>query len=90
MAISFQQPVVSDTSAFASWRVVSTPGWHHVCFRVADVDAAIEQLKNRAVAVVSEPHDVVAMGYDWLSLQIPGVTTLSLPNCSSMLVEVAR
>jgi len=62
MAISFQQPVVSDTSAFASWRVVSTPGWHHVCFRVADVDAAIEQLKNRAVAVVSEPHDVVAMG----------------------------
>jgi catechol 2,3-dioxygenase-like lactoylglutathione lyase family enzyme len=39
-----------------------TGGWHHVCFRVESVDAAIEQLKQRAVTIVSEPHDVVAMG----------------------------
>jgi glyoxylase I family protein len=39
-----------------------TAGWHHVCFRVDDVDEVIAQLKQRAVTVVSEPHDVVAMG----------------------------
>lgn len=33
-----------------------------MCFRVGSVDAAIEQLKQRAVTIVSEPHDVVAMG----------------------------
>ncbi len=33
-----------------------------MCFRVGSVDAAIEQLKHRGVIVVSEPHDVVAMG----------------------------
>ena len=37
-------------------------GWHHVCFRVDSVDAAVEQLKARAVTIVSEPHDVVPMG----------------------------
>jgi catechol 2,3-dioxygenase-like lactoylglutathione lyase family enzyme len=39
-----------------------TAGWHHVCFRVQSVDAAIEQLKQRDVIVVSEPHDVLPMG----------------------------
>jgi glyoxylase I family protein len=39
-----------------------TAGWHHVCFRVDSVDAEVEQLKHRAVTIVSEPHDVVAMG----------------------------
>jgi catechol 2,3-dioxygenase-like lactoylglutathione lyase family enzyme len=39
-----------------------TAGWHHVCFRVDNVDVVIAQLKQRAVSVVSEPHDVVAMG----------------------------
>jgi glyoxylase I family protein len=37
-------------------------GWHHVCFRVDSVDAAVEQLKERSVTIVSEPHDVVPMG----------------------------
>lgn len=37
-------------------------GWHHVCFRVQSVDTAIEHLKQRSVTIVSEPHDVVAMG----------------------------
>jgi glyoxylase I family protein len=37
-------------------------GWHHVCFRVDSVDGTIGQLKERGVTVVSEPHDVVAMG----------------------------
>jgi glyoxylase I family protein len=40
----------------------NTAGWHHVCFSVASVDRAIEQLKQRAVTIVSEPHDVVPMG----------------------------
>jgi catechol 2,3-dioxygenase-like lactoylglutathione lyase family enzyme len=39
-----------------------TAGWHHLCFRVDNVDAAIEQLRARAVTIVSEPHDVVPMG----------------------------
>jgi catechol 2,3-dioxygenase-like lactoylglutathione lyase family enzyme len=39
-----------------------TAGWHHVCFRVDNVDAVIAQLKQRAVTVVSAPHDVVGMG----------------------------
>ncbi len=39
-----------------------TAGWHHVCFRVDNVDVVIAQLKQRAVTVVSEPHDVAAMG----------------------------
>ncbi len=33
-----------------------------MCFRVDNVDEVIAQLKQRAVTVVSEPHDVVAMG----------------------------
>ena len=37
-------------------------GWHHVCFRVDSVDGAIEQVRQRAVTIVSEPHDVVSMG----------------------------
>ena len=40
----------------------NSAGWHHVCFSVESVDGAIEQLKQRAVTVVSEPHDVVPMG----------------------------
>jgi catechol 2,3-dioxygenase-like lactoylglutathione lyase family enzyme len=43
-------------------RSYKTAGWHHVCFRVQSVDAAIEQLKQRDVIVVSEPHDVLPMG----------------------------
>jgi catechol 2,3-dioxygenase-like lactoylglutathione lyase family enzyme len=43
----------------ASYRLA---GWHHVCFRVDSVDAAVEQLKGRSVRIVSEPHDVVPMG----------------------------
>jgi len=37
-------------------------GWHHVCFRVESVDVAIDQLRQRSVRIVSEPHDVAAMG----------------------------
>jgi glyoxylase I family protein len=37
-------------------------GWHHVCFRVDNVDDAIERLRKRSVKIVSEPHDVVPMG----------------------------
>ncbi len=37
-------------------------GWHHVCFRVGNVDEAIEQLRKRSVKIVSEPHDVAPMG----------------------------
>ena len=33
-----------------------------MCFRVSSVDDAVEQLKRRAVKIVSEPHDVVPMG----------------------------
>jgi catechol 2,3-dioxygenase-like lactoylglutathione lyase family enzyme len=47
------------TDLHASYK---TAGWHHVCFSVESVDGTIEQLKHRAVTVVSEPHDVVPMG----------------------------
>jgi catechol 2,3-dioxygenase-like lactoylglutathione lyase family enzyme len=47
------------TDLHASFKMA---GWHHVCFRVDGVDAAVEQLKQRAVTIVSEPHDVVALG----------------------------
>ena len=33
-------------------------GWHHLCMRVDDVDAAIKELKRREVRIVSEPRDV--------------------------------
>ena len=36
-------------------------GWHHVCFRVDDVDATILALKARGVRVVSEPRDNPAL-----------------------------
>jgi len=51
------RPAYADLHA--SYR---TGGWHHVCFRVESVDIAIAQLKSRSVAIVSEPHDVAAMG----------------------------
>jgi catechol 2,3-dioxygenase-like lactoylglutathione lyase family enzyme len=37
-------------------------GWHHLCFRVDDVDAAINELKRRSVRIVSEPRDAPALG----------------------------
>jgi len=37
-------------------------GWHHPGFRVDSVDAVIDELKRRGVTIVSEPHDVAAMG----------------------------
>jgi catechol 2,3-dioxygenase-like lactoylglutathione lyase family enzyme len=37
-------------------------GWHHIGFRVANVDRAIDELKRRGVTIVSEPHDVAPMG----------------------------
>ena len=33
-------------------------GWHHVCLRVDSVDAALAELKRRAVRIVAEPMDV--------------------------------
>ena len=40
---------LSDTHAVA--------GWHHLCLRVDDVDAAIGELRRRDVRIVSEPRD---------------------------------
>ena len=37
-------------------------GWHHVGLQVDSVDAAIAELKRRGVIIVSEPHDVAAIG----------------------------
>ena len=37
-------------------------GWHHVCFRVENVDRAVQELKRRSVKIVTEPKDVAAMG----------------------------
>jgi catechol 2,3-dioxygenase-like lactoylglutathione lyase family enzyme len=37
-------------------------GWHHPGFSVESVDAVIDELKRRDVAIASEPHDVPAMG----------------------------
>jgi catechol 2,3-dioxygenase-like lactoylglutathione lyase family enzyme len=39
-----------------------TSGWHHPGFSVDSVDDAIEELRRRSVTIVSEPHDVAAMG----------------------------
>ena len=37
-------------------------GWHHPGFIVDNVDAVIDELKRRKVAIASQPHDVPAMG----------------------------
>jgi catechol 2,3-dioxygenase-like lactoylglutathione lyase family enzyme len=37
-------------------------GWHHPGFLVDSVDDTIDELKRRGVTLVSEPHDVAAMG----------------------------
>jgi glyoxylase I family protein len=37
-------------------------GWHHICFRVDNVDGAVDELKRRGVKIVTEPRDVAAMG----------------------------
>ena len=39
-----------------------TSGWHHPGFRVDSVDDTIDELKRRGVTIVSQPHDVAAMG----------------------------
>jgi glyoxylase I family protein len=39
-----------------------TSGWHHPGFRVDSVDDSIDELKRRGVTIVSQPHDVAAMG----------------------------
>jgi glyoxylase I family protein len=37
-------------------------GWHHPGFSVDNVDATISELRRRGATIVSEPHDVSAMG----------------------------
>ncbi|MFK3741260.1 VOC family protein [Massilia sp. TN1-12] len=37
-------------------------GWHHLCLRVDDVDAAIAELKRRDVRIVSEARDAPGLG----------------------------
>jgi catechol 2,3-dioxygenase-like lactoylglutathione lyase family enzyme len=37
-------------------------GWHHLGIRVDDIDATVEELKRRGVDIISEPHDVAALG----------------------------
>jgi pimeloyl-ACP methyl ester carboxylesterase/catechol 2,3-dioxygenase-like lactoylglutathione lyase family enzyme len=37
-------------------------GWHHPGFSVDSVDDTIAELKRRGATIVSEPHDVTAMG----------------------------
>ena len=37
-------------------------GWHHIGFHVDNVDQAIDDLKRRGVTIISEPHDVTALG----------------------------
>jgi pimeloyl-ACP methyl ester carboxylesterase/catechol 2,3-dioxygenase-like lactoylglutathione lyase family enzyme len=37
-------------------------GWHHMGLRVDNVDHTINELKRRGATIVSEPHDVAAMG----------------------------
>lgn len=37
-------------------------GWHHPGFRVDSVDDMIDELKRRSVTIISEPHDVAAIG----------------------------
>jgi glyoxylase I family protein len=37
-------------------------GWHHTGFTVENIDDAISELKRRGVTIVSEPHDVPAIG----------------------------
>jgi len=37
-------------------------GWHHIGFRVDNVDHAIGELKRRGVTIISEPHDVTPLG----------------------------
>jgi len=37
-------------------------GWHHFCLRVDNVDAAIAELRQRDVRIVSEARDVPGLG----------------------------
>jgi len=37
-------------------------GFHHVAFRVSDIDNAVTELKRRDVTIVSEAHDVPTLG----------------------------
>ncbi len=56
-------PGTDDRPAYGDLRSsLKMTGWHHIGFRVAHVDAAVDALKRRGVVIVSEPHDVAAMG----------------------------
>lgn len=37
-------------------------GWHHLCFKVDDLDRDITLLRQRGVRIVSEPRDAPALG----------------------------
>lgn len=51
------RPIYTDLHA--SYKMA---GWHHICFRVENVDRAVQELKRRSVKIVAEPKDVAAMG----------------------------
>jgi catechol 2,3-dioxygenase-like lactoylglutathione lyase family enzyme len=56
-------PGAAERPPYADFRdSYNLSGWHHLGIRVDDVDAAVEALKLRGVAIISEPHDVEALG----------------------------
>lgn len=40
---------------------LTAPGYHHLCLRVASVDATLDELRRRGVTVVAEPFELAAI-----------------------------
>jgi catechol 2,3-dioxygenase-like lactoylglutathione lyase family enzyme len=63
-------------------------GWHHLCLRVEDVDAAIGELKRRDVRIVSEPRDAPGLALRFAFFSDPWGNlielTQPLPNITAI------
>ncbi|WP_426114842.1 VOC family protein [Massilia sp. PWRC2] len=53
-------------------------GWHHLCFRVDDVDVAVAALRCRDVRIVSAPREVAALGVKFAFIADPWGNLLEL------------
>jgi catechol 2,3-dioxygenase-like lactoylglutathione lyase family enzyme len=53
-------------------------GWHHVCLRVDDVDASIEELRRRGARIVSEARDAPGLGVRFAFFSDPWNNLLEL------------
>ena len=79
--VEFTEPTGADTPV-GKFLAKNRPGLHHLCFRVADLGAAVARLKERGATLINEEPTIGAAG-------LP-VVFVHPRSCAGVLVELVE